>query len=205
MIINHFGLTCFRIQTATAALLIDPLEKNAGLELPRMQNDIILYSRAAIFAKIASDKTFIISSPGEYEIKDIFIYGLPATGEQDNGTIFFIQAEGLSIAHLGLIKNPKLTAEQTEILEDVDILMVPVGGGESLSFKQAAEIVNDLEPRLVIPMYYQLPNLKVKLEPLDKFKREIGAKAETVDKLKINKKDLPQEETKIVILQNNVA
>jgi len=201
MLITYFGLNCFRIQDNNTSLLIDPFDKKAGLELPRMQNDIVLYTQSQdLPARPLGEKTLLIASPGEYEIKDVFIYGLPASGDKDNGIIYLIQMEGISIAHLGLIKQAKFTENQGEMLEEVDILMVPVGGGLSLSAKQAAEAVNELDPCIVIPMYYELPKLSVKLESLDKFKKEVAAKSEKVDKLKIHKKDLLQEETKIVII-----
>jgi L-ascorbate metabolism protein UlaG (beta-lactamase superfamily) len=200
MVITYFGLNCFRLQNNNTSLLIDPFnDKKCGLELPRMQNQIILSTQTQ--NKPVSEKTFFISSPGEYEIKDVFIYGLPASGDKDNGVIYLIQMEGISLAHLGLIKQSKFTESQEEILEEVDILMLPVGGGVSLSAKQAAEVVNELDPSIVIPMYYQLPKLNIKLDSLDKFKKEVAAKSEKVDKLKINKKDLLQEETKIVIIE----
>lgn len=202
MLITYFGLNCFRIQDNNTSLLIDPFDKKAGLELPRMQNDIVLYTQSQdLTVRPISEKTFLIANPGEYEIKDVFIYGLPASDDKDNGIIYLIQMEGMSIAHLGLIKQPKFTESQKEMLEEVDILMVPVGGGLSLSSKQAAEAVNELDPRIVIPMYYELPKLSVKLDSLDKFKKEVAAKSEKVDKLKIHKKDLLQEETKIVIIE----
>jgi len=200
MIITHFGLTCFRIQNSGVAILIDPFDKKTGLDLPRMQNDVILKTQD-LPDKFASEKSFTIASPGEYEIKDIFVSGMPSAGDQDNGVIYLIQTEGITLAHLGLTKNTKFTEAQKEMLEGVDILMIPVGGGESLTPKQAAEVVNELEPRVVIPMYYHLPKLKIKLESIDTFKKEVGAKSEKVDKFKINKKDLPQDETKLVIIE----
>lgn len=200
MVITHFGLTCFRIQNNIISVLIDPFDKSTGLELPRMQNDIILLSQGSKI-KSSSDKTFVVSGPGEYEIKNVFVYGIPALGDQDNGTMFLIQEQGINLLHLGLIKQLKLTEGQKEKLEEVDILMIPVGGGDSLTTKQAAGVVNELEPRIVIPMYYGLPKLKIKLDSVDKFKKELAAKSEKVDKLKISKKELPQEETKIVIIE----
>ena len=200
MVISYLGLNCFRIQSNSTSILIDPFEKSAGLELPRMQNDIVLFSQKD-GPKGYTDKTFIISSPGEYEVKEIFIYGIPAKGEVDNGLIFLIQAEGMSLLYLGLIKDLKLSEEQLEMVEDSDILILPVGGGGYLTPKQAAELVNEIEPRVVIPMYYKLPNLKMNLESVETFKREMGAKSESIDKLKINKKDLPAEETKLIIIE----
>lgn len=198
MIITYFGLSCFRLQSNGLSLLIDPFSGQSGLKLPRMQNDIILYSHQ-IAPQTSSEKAFIINCPGEYEIKGCFIYGVPAN-HQENKLTFLIELEGIKLAHLGIISQIKFTQVQLDKLEDVDILMIPVGAGGALTSQQANEVVNELEPRLIIPMYYQLPGLKIKLDPIDKFKKELGAKSETVDKLKIVKKELPEDETKLVII-----
>ncbi|MCX6785631.1 MAG: MBL fold metallo-hydrolase [Candidatus Komeilibacteria bacterium] len=205
MTIYYFGLTCFRVQDGGASLLFDPFPENqkAGLKLPRMQNDIILYS-ARPEEKVSKENSFVITTPGEYEISGVFVYGIPAGGEgADQKIIYLTEIEGVRIAHLGLIKDGKLSDKQLERLEGVDILMVPIGGNDSLNAKQAAEIINELEPRVVIPMNYQLPGIKTKLNTLEEFKKEMGGKFETVDKLKIGKKDLPEEETKFFILEQS--
>jgi L-ascorbate metabolism protein UlaG (beta-lactamase superfamily) len=201
MNIIYYGLTCFRIQSNNLSLLIDPVNSQTGVNLPRMQNDIVLLSQSSR-SRDFSDKTFVIDCPGEYELKDCFIYGIPVNnGDQEEKIVFLIEFEGVRIAYLGLIKNSQLTQSQLERLEDADVLILPVGGGEALNEKQAVELVGEIEPRLVIPMNYQLPGLKVKLESVDKFKKELGAKSEEVDKLKVAKKDLPQEETRLVIIK----
>ncbi len=199
MIITYYGLTCFRLQVNGLSLLIDPVDVKTGLKLPRMQNDIMLLSHGPK-SKASSDKTFLADCPGEYEIKGCFIYGIPVNNNKESKVMFLVELEGIRIAHLGILAQPKLTETQLDKLEGVDILMVPVGGGESLTSNQATEIISDLEPRLVIPMYYQLPGLKIKLDSLEKFKKELAVKSESADKLKITKKELLQEETRMVIL-----
>ncbi|MBU1036502.1 MBL fold metallo-hydrolase [Patescibacteria group bacterium] len=200
MTIIYYGLTCFRFQNNGLSLLIDPLGRDSGLNPPRMQNDLVLLSRGSK-NKDYSSNTFAITCPGEYELKGCFVYGIPVTEtEKEDKLMFLIELEGIKIAYLGLLKNPKLTDTQLEKLEGADILILPVGGGDSLNEKQAVETANQLEPRLIIPMYYQIPKIKLKLEPLDKFKKEIAIKSEIVDKLKITKRELPQEETRLVII-----
>lgn len=193
MNIFYYGLSCFRIQNGELSLLINPYGEESGLKLPRQQNDIILFSEKQEKPP-QKENCLIIDSAGEYEVKGVFIYGIGVNGE----TAYLIEMEGMGLVYLGAVKKTDFSAAQLERLEDADILMVPVGGGESLSAKQATELISELEPRLVIPMNYQLPGLKAKLDPLDKFKKEVGAKFEKVDKLKIAKKDLPAEETKFV-------
>jgi len=200
MIIQYLGLTSFRIQENSVSILFDLPDEASGLKLPRMQNDIILASTKTV-KKIKTDKSFVISTPGEFEVKGIFIYGINANGEENNKIIYLVEIAGVRVAHLGKLNQSKLSQHQLEMLEGVDILLLPVGGGEALSSKQSSEIINQLEPRVIIPMNYQLPGLKVKLDTLDVFKKEIGAKFETVDKLKISQKDLPEEDTRFIVIE----
>jgi len=198
MIINWYGLSCFRLQNNGTSLLIDPLPEASGLKMPRMQNDITLFTQAGLDKKASG---FAISSPGEYEVKSIFIYGLAGENGEAGKIIYLIEAEGIRLAHLGSVKQAKFSQAQLERLDNVDILFLPVGGGDGLSSKQAAEVISALEPRLVVPMNYQIPGLKFKLENLEDFKKEVGGNFETVDKLKISKKDLPEEETRLVVIE----
>jgi L-ascorbate metabolism protein UlaG (beta-lactamase superfamily) len=195
MIINYLGLSAFRLQINGTSILLDPPAEASGLKLSRMQNDIVIYSQAGIGDK--KDKSFVIDLAGEYEVKEIFIYGLET---EDGRLIYLIETENMRLVHLGGLSQVKLTPEQLERLEGADVLFVPVGGGDSLTAKQAAELVNQLEPRLVIPMNYKIPGVKLKLDSLDDFKKEMGGKFETTDKLKLARKDLPEEETNFIII-----
>ncbi len=153
---------------------------------------------------------FIIDSQGEYEVKNVFVYGLPAYHDNKEGaesgkiTVFVIELEGMKIAHLGDIGQESLTDEQLEELEGVDVLLIPVGGEETINGTGAVKIISQIQPRIVIPMHYKIPGLNTKLEPVDKFLKEFGVSApEKMEKLKISKKDLPQEETRVIILEKS--
>jgi L-ascorbate metabolism protein UlaG (beta-lactamase superfamily) len=86
-------------------------------------------------------------------------------------------------------------------LAGVDILMIPVGGNDSLDAKKAVEVVSQIEPRIVIPMHYAATGIKVALDSVEKFIKELGIKPREEEKLKISKKDLPQEDMELVILK----
>ena len=102
---------------------------------------------------------------------------------------------------MGDLGQRELTAEQLEAIGNVDVLLVPVGGVYTIGAKDAAKIVSQIEPRIVVPMHYSLANLKIKLEKVDEFLRIMGAKsAEPETKLTLKAKDLSGEETKIVLL-----
>lgn len=209
MQITRIGHSCFRIQNNETTLLIDPFSEAIGLKMPKTSADILLsthdhYDHANIEA--VRGNPFIINTPGEYEIKDFFIYAIPSFHDNSEGKergsnlIFLIEVEGIRIAHLGDFGQDRLTEEQLKKLEGVDILLIPVGGVYTIDAKQAAEIISEIEPRLIIPMHYFERGLKIKLDDVEKFKKEMGNKIEILDKLKIKKKELPEEDTRVIIL-----
>lgn len=216
MIINWFGQSCFKIQGDKAILVTDPLGKDYGLKMPRLTADIVTISHnhndhnnAEAVKGINETKPFIIDRPGEYEVKDTFIYGIPAFHDNQKGKergdniMYRIEMDGISIAHLGDLGHDLING-QIEKLEGVDILMIPVGGSYTINAKQATELISQLEPRIVIPMHYNLPGLKLKnkIDGIDAFCKEFGAcPKEEINKFKVTKKDLPQDNIKVVVLQ----
>jgi L-ascorbate metabolism protein UlaG (beta-lactamase superfamily) len=139
--------------------------------------------------------------PGEYEIGSVFITGIVtrSAAHAQKNIIYLFDYDGLKVAHLGdLDKVP--TQSEIEALEEVNILLLPVGGGNSLNAAQAAELVSMLEPNIVVPMHYKLPGLTLELEEVDRFLKEMGVTEPTQeDSLKISLSNLP-EETETVIL-----
>ncbi len=149
---------------------------------------------------------FAITGPGEYEIGDVFITGLQtnvhgkkAEGEFRN-TMYVFDYNGLTVAHLGDI-NRVPTQTEVEDLGAVNIALVPVGGGGSLNAAKAAEMISLLEPNIVIPMHYGIPNINAHLEPLSKFFKEMGLnETETLPSLKITGVTNLPEETRVYVL-----
>ncbi len=199
MNINWYGQTCFRISSQvekgkTVDLLIDPFfDKGRG---PKLDTDVLILTQDG--AKIPAGKYFSISSPGEYDVKGAYITGI----EAGKTTIYTIEAEDIRICHLGTI-NEELSSEQIEAVNEVDILLIPVGGGDSLDAKKAVKLMSQIEPRIIIPMRYKIPKVKAKLDKVDAFLKEVGVKSlEALPKLNIKKKDLPKEdEAKIIVLK----
>lgn len=148
---------------------------------------------------------FIMDTPGECEVNGVVIYGVPAvntvSAPHKKVTLFMIEAEGLSLLHLGNIGQKTLTDAQLERFEHVDVLFVPVGDPASLSVQDAVAIVNQIEPRIVIPIAYHTAHAKSNLLSAEKFIKELGLEAEEpVVKFKIAKKDLLAEEMKLMLL-----
>ena len=142
----------------------------------------------------------------EYEMKGIFITGIPSwqkqTKEDDSparNTIFLFETDSLTVCHLGTLgKVP--SQGQLEAMGAVDVLLVPVGGGNTLDATEAGEVVSSLEPSVVIPMLFQVDGLKADLEPVDRFLKQMGITDITpAESLKISRRTLP-EETQVVLL-----
>lgn len=210
------GQSCFQIITNReknnqVSLVIDPFEETIGLRLPKLETDILLITHDHPDhnnIKGILGNPFLIKGFGEYEIKGIFIQGISAFHDDSLGkergeiTIYTIEAGELRVCHLGDLGQRALTEEQIEQIGNIDILMAPIGGTYTISSKEAQKIISQIEPKIVIPMHYQIPKLKIKLESLDKFLKIMGIKSpEVLNKLSIKKKDLPEEGTEVVILK----
>ncbi|OGL95060.1 hypothetical protein A2348_04820 [Candidatus Uhrbacteria bacterium RIFOXYB12_FULL_58_10] len=204
MQISWLGLSCFEITTSTTtgevSLVVDPYGNETGLRFPRtLEADIVCVSHdesdANNLSAVGGDP-FVVKMPGEFEIKDVFVYA-----NQSEGTILFrIESEGMRVAHLGAL-NRVLTNKELEELGTVDVLMVPVGGGRVLTPKLAAEVISQIEPRVVVPMTHAVPNMKETLATADDFCKAIGAcRREATNKFKFARKDLPEEDMLIMEL-----
>ncbi|MFA6098951.1 MAG: MBL fold metallo-hydrolase [Patescibacteria group bacterium] len=210
MHLTWLGQACFKIQGKDVTIITDPFDQKIGLKLPRLQANIVTVSHDHYDhnnIEAVKGDPFVITQLGEYEIKKVFIRGISSWHDDKQGAergrniIYTFNFEDIKIVHLGDL-GAKLDDEQLDKIEDVDILLIPVGGIYTLNGKQAAELVNEIEPRIVVPMHYKIPDLKEKLNSLDAFCNEMGVKNYNAEeKLKISKRDLPADETKVVVLK----
>ncbi len=211
MYITWLGQSCFKIQTKDATVVTDPYDPKLGLKLPRLTADVVTvshdhYDHNNVGA--VAGEPFIVDNPGEYEIKGIAIRGITSWHDDRDGaergvnTIFTIDAEEMRIAHLGDLGS-MLTDTQLEHLDHVDILMIPVGGTYTIDAETAAKVVNEIEPRIIIPMHYRITGLKeVKLAGVDAFCKEMGVTPNgSLEKLRLTKKELPVEDSQVIILK----
>lgn len=210
MEITWLGHSCFRLRGRDAAIVIDPCAKSTGYAIGRPTADIVTVSHdhpghnnvAAI-----ADSPRVVQGPGEFEIAGVLIIGIRTYHDQERGarlgknTAYVFELDDVRVCHLGDLGHVP-TPAQVEELGSVDILLAPVGGGNTIGAAAAAETVSLLEPKLVIPMHYQTPSAKMKLDPLDRFLKEMGAPGaldERQPKLSVSKSTLPQE-TKAQVL-----
>jgi len=217
MTIKWYGHSCFHIisnssKNSPVSIIIDPFNESIGLKLPRkLEADIVLITHDHDDhnnIKKISDSPFLITSPGEYDVKEVSIKGISVYHDNSEGkergrvTAYKIETEKMNICHLSDLGQKELTSDQVNAIGEVDILMIPIGGHFTVDAKEAAKIMAQIEPKIIIPMHYKLPNLKIKLDSLDDFLKTLGIKnLEKLSKLIVKEKDLPREEVKIIALE----
>jgi L-ascorbate metabolism protein UlaG (beta-lactamase superfamily) len=208
MEITWYGHSCFRLKTRGAAVVTDPCGKEVGYNVPRLRADILTISRDHPDynnCALVSGGPRVISGPGEYEIKSIFVTGIRTylkkvkEPEKPKNTIYLFDFDGLTVCHLGVLDHVP-SEVQVQALSTVDVLLIPVGALTTINANQAAEVIGLLEPRIVVPMHFKTKMVKAKLDPVSKFLKEMGL-PETAprESLSVDKSGLPSE-TQVVPL-----
>lgn len=208
MEIIWLGHSCFRIRAREATVLTDPCPPASGYNIGKPTADIVTISHGHDnhnFLKAVAGAPRVIDRAGEYEIHGAFITSLATyhdarRGEERGKNLaFVIEMEDIKICHLGDLGHAP-TAEQAEEMTGADVLMVPVGGQTTIDGAKAAEIVSLLEARIVIPMHYGAVPFKGKLDPPDRFLKEMGVTViEPQPKLTVTRSTIPAD-TKVVLL-----
>ncbi len=206
MIITYFGKQFFKIGQGEMVLAFNPVSKNSKTGISaHFGADIALITTNhpdynGVDQLSHGDRVpFVISGPGDYEVKEIFIKGVMSNaeiaGKKYINTIYILTVDSINIVFLGALSNTEFSKEAREAIEDVDILFIPVGDKGLLDAKQSAKIASSLEPKMIIPMDYDNTSLKA-------FLKEIGEeKAEVVDKLTLKRKELEGKEGEVVVLK----
>ena len=203
MIITYYGAACFKVQSGETVLAFNPPSKESEYKSPRFAPDIILVSSnhkdyngwENLPGKTEGAKPFVAEGQGEYEVSGIYIKGIGSNGR--NNTVYTLALEDISICHLGALSK-EMDPSLKEAVGEVDILFIPIGGGELLDPQKAAGAAIHLEAKVVIPMNYNESQLK-------QFIKEFGAgEATAADKLTIKKKDLAEKKGEVVVLKSAV-
>lgn len=208
MIITYLGKQFFKISQGDLVIAFNPISKDSksGVAPSRFGSAIALSTTNHPdyngFDMVAHGETipFTIKSPGDYEVKDIFIKGILTETSIDNkkyiNTIYSLAIEGISICFLGCVSEGKLSADVRGQIESPDILFVPIGHKDLLTPAEAYKLAVSLEPKIIIPMEYDSPTLKA-------FLKEGGQdKVVGIEKLTIKAKELIGREGDIVVLSS---
>lgn len=222
MIIRWLGQACVVIKQTSAdkqqtILVMDPYGEEVGFALPKLEARAVSVSHNHFDhnnAGAIGGNPFVINEPGEYEIAGFAIEAILSFhdnekgGERGQNLIMRVETEEYSLTHFGDFGQDELNEEQLEALGEVDIVFIPVGGFYTIDGGKATKIINQLEPRVVIPIHYQIPKLAIKeLAGPEEFFKAAGQEPMIIKgDWKVKAADLPSEGTKIVQLmpQNGV-
>jgi len=203
MIITYYGAACFKVQSGETVIAFNPPSKKSEYKSPRFASDIVLVSSnhkdyngwENLPGKAEGEKPFVADGNGEYEASGIYIKGIESNNHSN--TVYTLSLEEVSICHLGALSK-EMEPKLKEDLGEIDILFIPIGGGDLLEPQKAAGIAAHLGAKIVIPMNYNESQLK-------QFVKEFGADGVApADKLTIKKKDLAEKKGEVVVLKSVV-
>lgn len=205
MVITHHGGQCFKVSFGNTTLAFDPVSKQSSLPAVKFGADIAFVSmwhedmNGVEQVAYGSKEPFVVNGPGAYEIGEVTVRGFGVKtmydGRERYNTIYQVQLEGMNIVFLGALGDPELDSSILGSLGDIDILFLPIGGGDVLTVPQASKLAVKLEARLVIPMHYDKQSLAAFL------KEESAEGTKPADKLTVKKKDVSVMEGEIAVLQ----
>jgi L-ascorbate metabolism protein UlaG (beta-lactamase superfamily) len=208
MEITWLGHSCFRLRSREAVVITDPCPPTAGYSIGRVTADIVTISHdhpSHNYRKAVAGTPIVITAPGEYEIAGVFIAGIATHhgGQKDSprgkNTAYMIEMDNIRLCHLGDVGHVPMP-EQVDDMSGADVLLIPVGGKNTIDAATAAEVVGLLEPAVVIPMHYKTAHSTAPLDPLQRFLTEMGlTQVEPLPKVSFNRSNLP-DETQVIVL-----
>jgi L-ascorbate metabolism protein UlaG (beta-lactamase superfamily) len=209
--VTWLGHGCFRLRGRSAAAVTDPYPPSIGLKLQRLDGNLVTVSHEHEnhnYTQVMRD-AYEIRGPGEYEVAGVSVIGVPTFHDAEKGakhgrnTIYLIEIDDVRVCHLGDLGHP-LDDSEAEAISSPDVLLVPVGGRTTIDAAQAAAVVRQLEPRFVVPMHYKIPGLKLELDSLDRFLKEMAvAVTEPQPKLSVQASS-GEYDTKVVVLEPKI-
>jgi L-ascorbate metabolism protein UlaG (beta-lactamase superfamily) len=215
--VQFLGHACFRLRGKDGIVLTDPFDRSVGFEIGRPTAHIVTMShRHDDHANVAAvrplrERLFVLDGPGEYEVGGLLITGVSTYHDKKKGaergknTVYVVHMDDVVFCHLGDLGH-ELTTQQIDEIGNVDVLFIPVGGGETIGPPEAVSVISQLEPRIVVPMHYAMPgqqSFTQDLASLEKFTHELGLKEIVAEeKLNVTTSNLPAEgeQTRVVIM-----
>jgi len=213
--ITWYGQSCFRITERNQTTIVtDPYHPSIGLPELKLKADLVSISHdqpGHNAVELVKGYEYVLGGPGEYEVGELFITGIAMHSyDEENDIIYenvaylFVYPNNLTVLHLGDLQ--KVPDQSTiEQLGEVNVLLVPVGGGHGLTATDAAETIALVEPHYVVPMHYAIDGLNIELDNVDRFLKAMGvSQAEQTDTLRVTSSGLP-EQTQVVLLEPNLS
>ncbi|GBD19435.1 hypothetical protein HRbin27_01941 [bacterium HR27] len=187
---------------------MDPVAPETGYNPSKQRADIVTVSHphpGHRYLDLVRPGYRLIEGPGEYEIKGTFITGIRTYHDTERGarlgknTVYVVDLDGVQICHLGDLGHT-LSDEQAELLSEVDVLLVPVGGGTTLDADRAVEVVGQIEPHVVIPVQFRTEHGDHDRDPVERFLRAMGVTEWTTRETLTVRKGEFGEATEVVVL-----
>jgi L-ascorbate metabolism protein UlaG (beta-lactamase superfamily) len=207
MQLSWHGQYTVKIVSKETTLVLDPYATTLGISPFRAKAEIVALSNP-------SDPTMsntsgiqgtplVIDTPGEYSFREYALHSIGWNDEEGNErNLQRWMVEDIVILHVGAL-NRDLNEQELRELErvDIDVFLVPIGGGSGLTIAQAMKMISTIEPRIVVPIHYAVPGLTEKLDSVKSFAEEMGVSAASPEKkLVLKKNKLPQEDMQTIIL-----
>lgn len=206
MVISYFGGECFKVSFGSTTLAFNPIGKKSKLSPTKFGSDAAFITmwhddfNGVENVKHGSKDPFLVEGPGEYEVGSVTArgFGVKTTYDQVErfNTIYQVRLEDMNIVFLGALSNPDIDPKILSELGNIDILFVPIGGGDVLEVPQASKLAVKLEAKLIIPMHYDDAALNAFL------KEEGNGSVKPVDKLTIKRKDVNEMEGEVVVIKS---
>ncbi len=206
MIITYHNGGFIKITSGDITIAMNPISKSSKLKEVKFGADLALVSvdhadcNGTASVTRSGKELFVIDGPGEYEVAGVFAKGVATAteygGESKINTMYSLHVEDIHIVNLGAIKDEKLTGKMLDGIDDIDVLLVPIGGEGTVEPAVANKLANSLEAKIVIPTFYNNDSLKTYL-------KEASAEGvEEVEKLVLKKKDLDGKSGEVVVLKS---
>ena len=206
MEVTFVGLSCVRLRGRDVTVVIDPIPPGSAPGLPKLAPDVVVRTEGATdFSALrpADGRPQEVSGPGEYELRGVRVFGLPA----GDTTIMRVEVDDVRVVALGRWHR-QLQESEIEALGHVDVLLAPVGGGDACTATEAAKLVNAVEPAIVVPVRYQVAGLPGEYDSVDRFAKEMGLAEGSwaaQPKLNLTGTSGSVEETRVVVLEPRAA
>ena len=156
MNIMYLGHACFRVESDGYAIILDPYTDVPGYPLLTASANAVLCSHEHFDHNARHVVPVpLIERPSPFTVETMAAYHDECGGsKRGTNTVYILRAEEMTVVHLGDLGH-LLSEEQAAQLRGCDVLMIPVGGTYTITGAEAAQIVEQLQPRTVIPMHYR--------------------------------------------------
>jgi len=207
MDITWLGHSCFRLRADEMVVLTDPFPLSLGLRPDPRPATVVTVSNShpnhSNWEEVSGGPR-IFDTPGEYEFSGVSVRGVmtplpPDMAPEHRSVAFSIEMDRVNICHLGDITVP-LTPHLVDELSPIDVLLLPTGGSCTLDLDQALQAMQDLDPKIVIPMHHNIEGVNLPIQGVDVFLRRMGLDdVQTQPRLVVTAANLPVDRRVVVL------